>query len=271
MNPPRLVASLALAVVGGFFYFVTSTGYSPGLSHLGVGPSLVAAFSILCLVGAAVIALGSINMPIEEAGGPGMTYAAVFLGLFLAFASQFILFPVGCNLDAWPYNLTNVFHGCPASPEGVWSTTWPNALSSFVGVVSVTWGYGKMRSRNASLPALGLGLMISGFLLLVLGLSVGYTTSCPANGCAPLTASQWWSLFWPDVVADVIGIGLITAGLTITVTSWRSKGKRLTRSETNPSVPPSSGDQVDGSVQRRTHEPSEKTLTGFTGRMAHSA
>jgi hypothetical protein len=242
VNITRTLASLALAFVGSFFYFVSSIGYSPGFSHLGVGPSLIAAFSVLCLLGAAVIALESINMPNEEARVPEMAYAAVYLGLFLAFASQFIPFPVGCNLDAWPYNLTNVFHGCPAGPEGVWSTIWPNTLTTCVGVVLVTTGYGKTRSRDVSLPGLGLGLMISGFVLLVLGLSIGYTTFCPANGCPPLTASQWWSIFWPDVIADILGTTLIIAGLVL-IARWRSKDKWLIRSETSPSIPSSTSDQ----------------------------
>lgn len=234
VNLFRALASLALAIVGGVFFFLSSFGYTQGFSHLGVGPSLIASFSILCLLGAAVIAIGSINMTIEEARGPGMKYVVVYLGLFLAFASQFIPFPVGCNLDAWPYNLTNVFHGCPASPDGVWSTIWPNALTTCVGVLLVTMAYRKTGPRKISLPGLGLGMMISGFVLLVLGLSIGYTTSCPANGCAPLTASQWWSLFWPDVIADVLGTALLISGLMILIASWRSRAKWLFRSETIP-------------------------------------
>ncbi len=204
---------------------------------MGVGGSLIAAFSIICLIGAALIALGSINLLIEESHVSEMAYGAVLLGLCLAFASQFIPFPVGCYLDAWPYNLTNVHHGCPAGPDGVWSTIWPNVLTACVGVVLATWGYGKTRSRNARLPGLGLGLMISGFVLLVMGLSVGYTTMCPANGCAPLTASQWWSLFWPDVIVDMLGTGLMVAGLVILIASRRMKDTRLIQSETQQAVP----------------------------------
>ena len=226
VNPIRAIASLSLAFVGSFFYFISSSGYSPGFSHLGVGASLIAAFSTLCLLGAAAMALVSIKVPIGEVRAPEMAYVAVLLGLFLAFASQFIPFPAGCNLDAWPYNLANVSDGCPASPEGVWSTIWPNTLTTCIGVVLATTGYGKARQGNTSLPGLGLGLMISSFVLLVLGQSIGYTTFCPANGCAPLTASQWWALFWPNVIADVLGATLIVAGLVL-IARWRSKDRRL--------------------------------------------
>lgn len=233
----RALASLTLAIVGGTFFSLSSIGYSPGFYDLGAVGSFIAAISILCLIGAAVVAMGSINLPTEVARGPGIGYAAVVLGLCLAFASQFIPFPVGCYLDAWPYNLTNVHHGCPASPEGVWSTIWPNVLTACVGVMLTTWGYLKTRSRKAGLPALGLGLMISGLLLLLLGLSVGYTAMCPANGCPPLTASQWWSLFWPDVVADVLGTGLMAAGLVILIASRRMKDTQLIQSETHQALP----------------------------------
>jgi len=231
MSLLRTLAALALAIVGGFFFFLSSIGYSSGFSYPGVVSSIVAAFSILCLLGAAVIALGLIRTPIEEARVPEMTYAAVYLGLFLAFASQFIPFPVGCNLDAWPYNLTSVSHGCPASPVGVWSTIWPNALTACVGVLLVTMGFRKTRLRSVNLPGLGLGLMISGFLLLVWGFSIGYFTSCPANGCPPLTGSQWWSLFWPDVIAELLGVLCIVSGSTMLVKHWRPKGKQAIPSE----------------------------------------
>jgi hypothetical protein len=188
-------------------------------------------------LGASVVALRSFKGSNEDSHALQRTYGLVDLGFILAFASQFIPFPVGCNLDAWPYNLTNVFHGCPASPEGVWSTIWPNALSTCVGVVLVTTEYGKLRSRDAVLPGLGVGFMVSGFLLLIQGLTIGYFTSCPANGCLPLTAGQWWSLFWPDVVADTMGTALILAGSAILIMRWRLKAKQATPSEIGPLFP----------------------------------
>ena len=223
MNLSRALAVLALAVVGVFFFFVSGLGYSSGFSSEGLLLSFIASLSILSLLGAAVIALRSFRTPEEDSRASQTTIAAVYLGLFLAFAAPFILYPVGCNLDAWPYNLTNVFHGCPASPEGVWSTIWPNALTTCVGVLLVTTGYGRPRSRRAVLPGLGMGLIVSGFALLVWGLSIGYFTSCPANGCPPLTGSQWWSLFWPDVVADILGTVCMAAGSVILITSWQLK------------------------------------------------
>ena len=239
MNLIRALPVLALAVVGAFFFFVNGLGYSPGFPSESILLSFIGALSILCLIGASVVALRSFRTPDEVSHASQTTLAAVYLGLFLAFAALFIPFPVGCNLDAWPYNLTNVFHGCPADPEGWWSTMWPNALSTCMGVLLVTTGYGKLRSRNAVLPGLGMGLIVSGFALLVWGLSIGYFTSCPANGCPPLTGSQWWSLFWPDVVADILGIICMAAGLVILINSWRLKPERpvpsvLSHSSSNP-------------------------------------
>jgi len=227
VNLIRALAVLALAVVGAFFFFLSGLGYSSGFPSEGLLLSFIAALSILCLLGAAVVALRSFRTPEDDSQASQMTLAAVYLGFFLAFAALFIPFPVGCNLDAWPYNLTNVSHGCPASPEGVWSTIWPNALATCVGVLLVTAGYGKLRSRNAVLPGLGMGLIVSGFALLVWGLSIGYSTMCPANGCPPLTGSQWWSLFWPDVVADILGVVCMATGSVILITGWRSKPDSL--------------------------------------------
>ncbi len=155
--------------------------------------------------------------------------AAVYLGLFLAFAAQFIPSPVGCNLTS----------SCPADPMGAWSTIWPNVLSTCLGVVLLTTGYGRLRSRNGVLPGLGVGLVIGDFFVLVQGLTVGYTTSCPANGCLPLTASQWWSLFWPDVIADMLGTAFMIAGSAILIMRWRPKAQQAVASETSPTVPSS--------------------------------
>jgi len=235
VNLIRTLAVLALAIVGAFFFFVSGLGYSSGFASEGLLLSFIATLSILCLLGAAVVALRSFKAPGEDSHASQATLAAVYLGLFLVFAAMFIPFPVGCNLDAWPYNLTNVFHGCPASPEGVWSTIWPNALTTCVGVLLVTAGYGKLRSKDAALPGLGMGLIVSGFALLVWGLSIGYFTSCPANGCAPLTGSQWWSLFWPDVVADILGVVCMAAGSVVLITSWRLKPIRPIPSVLSPS------------------------------------
>jgi hypothetical protein len=221
VNLIRPLAILALAVVGAFFFFASGLGYSSGFPSESLLLSFIGSLSIFSLLGAAVIGLMSFRMPAGDSPASQMALATVYLGLFLAFAAPFIPFPTGCNLDAWPYNLTNVFHGCPASPEGVWSTIWPNALTTCVGVLLVTTGYGRLRSRKAVLPGLGMGLIVSGFALLVWGLSIGYFTSCPAGGCPPLTGSEWWSLFWPDVVADILGVVCMAAGSVILIASWR--------------------------------------------------
>jgi len=223
VNLRRLIAVLVLAAVGAFFFFLSGFAYAGGFPSGGFELTFIADVSVLCLLGASVIALMSFKNPDKVSHRSKMTYATLFLGLFLVLVAFLIPFPVGCNLDAWPYNLTNVSHGCPASPEGAWSTIWPNALTTCFGVILVTSVYGRLRSRNAVIPGLGMGLIVSGFLLLVWGLSIGYSTSCPGNGCPPLTGSQWWSLFWPDVTAEIMGVLCMVAG---TVILFASRGSR---------------------------------------------
>ena len=145
-----------------------------------------------------------------DSSGKRVGIVAAAFGVILALSAQFIVFPVGCNIGT----------SCPASPGGVWSTIWPNVLTLNLGFVLVGWGFGASRSGRLSLPGLGIGWILGGIVLLMLGLLIGYSTWCPASGCPPLTSGGWWSLFWPDVIADSLGVLLIIGGSLLVKLRW---------------------------------------------------
>src|SRR5207245_7827494 len=142
--------------------------------------------------------------------------AELILGASLIVSSFLVVFPVGCNIAS----------SCPASPFGWWSTFWPNVLAFVVGMMVAAWGLAA-RSTRQPLQALGAALVIDGTIMITLGYSVGYETHCPANGCPPLTAGQWWSLFWPDVIAGVLGVVLIAAGFALILVSRRERPEQV--------------------------------------------
>lgn len=136
------------------------------------------------------------------------------LGVVGILLAPFIPFPVGCNLQLLPYNLTNVSFGCPASPIGTWSTIWPNVLLLDLGLVFASIGLASRKPDRSPVVGAGMGLITGGLLFIAFGYSSGYLTTCPPYGCLPLTSAEWWSLFWPNVLAKIIGTGQIAAGIT---------------------------------------------------------
>ncbi len=216
----RKLAFVAL-VAGGVFLFLPYAGwYRQGT---GFPPpiwiSLIAASGILCLLIASGVVLTSYkdaDHPVRETGpvqaesnGPRVAIVAAAFGFVLALSAPFIVFPVGCNTAP-----------CYMNPQGAWSTIWPNVLTLDLGFVLVAWGWGASRSRRLSLPGLGIGWVLGGIALLMLGLLIGYSTGCPVNGCPPLTTSEWWSLFWPDVIADSLGVLLVFVGSLLVIVRW---------------------------------------------------
>lgn len=140
--------------------------------------------------------------------------ALLVIGSILLLSSILVVYPVGRSA---PNN-----NGCPQDPEWWWLTRWPNVLSFDMGVVLAVTGLGSVRMRRGKgsqffffppLAPLGYSLIASGVVLLLLGQMVSYVTHCPANGCPPLTQAQWWSLFWPNVIADALGSMLIVSGV----------------------------------------------------------
>ena len=144
-----------------------------------------------------------------ELNGSRVAIAAAAFGFALALSATFIVFPVACNTAP-----------CYMNPQGAWSTIWPNVLTIDLGFVLVAWGWGVSRSRRLSLPGLGIGSIQSGIVLLMFGHLIGYTMFCPANGCPSLTLSGWLSLFWPDVIAESLGVLLIVVGSLLVLLRW---------------------------------------------------
>jgi hypothetical protein len=218
----RILASVTLVAAGVFVLFVYAGWYSGGG---GLYPSpfvtAIADLGVLCLLIASRVVLTSYRAASDPVSGPTpgqadsngqrrRTTKVLVFGFVLALSALFIPFPVGCNFAP----------SCSMSPEGAWSTIWPNILTLNLGFVLVSWAWGVSRSRRLSLPGLGMGMILGGIVLLMLGLRISYATMCGGNGCPPLTASEWWSLFWPDVIAGSLGFLLIVAGSFLMVFRW---------------------------------------------------
>ena len=217
----RKLASVMLVAAGAFVLFLYADFYAGGGGlYLPLWASAFADIGILCLLIASRVVLTSYKDTSRSISEPSLGRAdpngsrrgipASVIGFILALSALFIPFPVGCNFAS----------GCVMSPEGAWSTIWPNILTLNVGFVLVSWGWGVRRSGRLSLPGLGMGMILGGIVLLILGLRISYTTMCPTNGCLPLTASGWWSLFWPDVIAGSLGFLLIVAGSFLVAFRW---------------------------------------------------
>ncbi len=207
----RLLGAPLPAVIGSLLIFSSGAGYGIGFPHINTGLATLTSLGIICLIAAAFAIVWWSEEGLPSPPNPSRYYGVMLLGFAMILSGQFVALPVGCNLA----------NSCPGNPEGTWSTIWPNALFTFAGVVMVAWGFGKARSGGSQLVGLGLGMAIGGFILLTSGLSIGYITHCPANGCPPLTMNQWWALFWPDVIAEVSGAVCIVAGLTLATLGLR--------------------------------------------------
>ena len=219
----RDIASIALAGVGVYFLLTSESWYQGG----GIPPPLPPAVALMRMAGVASLILAfavALRTPREsslvKSAPPARTSASRFisgteliLGASLVVSSFFVVYPAGCNVAS----------SCPASPFGWWSTFWPNVLAFVVGMMVAAWGLAAARSMRLPLQALGAAFVIDGIVLITLGYSVGYFTWCPANGCPPLTAGQWWSIFCPDVMAGVLGVVLIAAGFALIFVSRRGK------------------------------------------------
>jgi len=79
-----------------------------------------------------------------------------------------------------------------------------------------------------------MGLIMGGLVLIAFGSSFGYMTTCPAFGCPPLTSAQWWSLFWPNVLAKIIGASQIVVGSVACFIALRRQRAALSLSVTTP-------------------------------------
>jgi hypothetical protein len=191
---------------GGFFFplfIFTATFGVPGIICMLVSSRLV---STSYKISDRSVGEGK---PLEgDPGGPKIGRFVPALGIVLALSSLFIIFPIGCYVAS-----------CPADSAGAWATIWPNVLTLGAGLFLTGWGGYARRSPKRSLAGVAIGGISWGVVVLALGLQIGYSTSCLANGCPPLTLGQWWSLFWPDLIADSLGLVLILAG-SILLLRW---------------------------------------------------
>ncbi len=217
----QAAAASILAIFGALLIFLSGAGYTTGFPQIGLALALTTSFGIFCLLAASFIVIGWSQKVSPSSTGLNRFYGVLLLGFVLILSGQFSPFPVGCNVG----------NSCPADPVGAWSTIWPNELVTFIGAVSATWGFCKLRSSASQLIGIGPGLAVGGFLVLVLGLSIGYMTSCPANGCPPLTADQRWAVFWQDVIAEWIGAVCIVAGLITTALGFQRSHHTSSHSE----------------------------------------
>jgi hypothetical protein len=83
-----------------------------------------------------------------------------------------------------------------------------------IGLVFASIGLASAKPDRSPIVGAGMGLLMGGLVLIAFGSSFTYMTNCPENGCLPLTSAQWWSLYWPNVLAKIIGAGQMVVGGT---------------------------------------------------------
>jgi hypothetical protein len=227
-----LVALIALVGVGAFLLHGVGIGLLPASM-----PSLWSPFMLagaLCLLAAAYAGVLLVRTTGDQSR---RSYGSlIWPGIALVVLAPFLPFPVGCNLQT-VFNTSLVSHGCPASPYGSWSTVWPNVLILDLGLILTGLCLAERRSDGSPLAGLGMGLIMSGIVLIAFGSSFSYIMFCPANGCAPLTGGAWWSLFWPNVVAESLGAILIVVGCAAVFVAWHRSLSANQRRLTAPAIP----------------------------------
>ena len=228
-----LVAVIALVAVGAFLLH----GFGIALLPASI-PSIWSPFMLagaLCLLAAAYA--GVLLVRTTRGQSRRSPRALIWPGIAMVLLSPFLPFPVGCNLQT-VFNTSLVSHGCPASPYGSWSTVWPNVLVLDLGLILTGLCLAERRSDGSPLAGLGMGSMMSGIVLIAFGSSFSYIMFCPANGCAPLTGGAWWSLFWPNVVAESLGAILIVVGCAAVFVAWHRSLSANPQRLTVPTKPP---------------------------------
>lgn len=198
-----LVASTVLATLGTFLMYGVGQALLPASMPSTFSPFMSA--GAICLLAAAYA--GVLLVTVNDRGSRKGLGLLASPGLALVLLAPFLPFPVGCN----------VWSGCPMSPYGTWSTVWPNMLVLSSGLVLASVGFAAMMPQRSPAVGAGTGMIMSGLALVAFGYSFGYMTSCAANGCLPLTTADWWSLYWPNVLAISSGwILIISGGVAVT-------------------------------------------------------
>jgi hypothetical protein len=197
------VAFVALFVLGAFLLRVVAGSLTSVPSLFSY---LFMSVGALCLLSAEYV--GTVSLKVtpsparvhpERTGLTPTRLTAV--GVAMALLGPFVFLPIGCNTGQ-----------CTMDPTGTWSTIWPNVLVLELGLVLAGLGMAERRPERLRLAGLGFGLIVGGVALLILGSVYSLFTFCPVNGCPPLTGSAWWSVFWPNVVAQSLGAVLVAAG-----------------------------------------------------------
>jgi hypothetical protein len=205
-----IVALLALVVFAALGTFLM---YGVAGSMLLSMPSEDSPFVLagaICLLAAAYS--GVVLLRVNNATSWKKLTVVTSLGILITVLAPLIPFPVGCNLQTWFNSTPNISHGCPADPFGTWSTVWPNILLLDIGLVFASIGFASAKPDRSPVVGTGMGLIMGGLVLIAFGSSSGYITMCPMNGCPPLTSAEWWSLYWPNILAQAIGAGQIIVG-----------------------------------------------------------
>jgi hypothetical protein len=235
-----LVAVIALVAVGVFLLYAvgSGTGFVPISLPSTWSPFMLA--GALCLLAAAYAGV----LLVRTTGGQSRRShsSVIWLGIAMVLLAPFLPFPVGCNLQT-VFNTSHASLGCPASPYGSWSTVWPNVLILDLGLILTGLCLAERRSDGSPLAGLGMGSIMSGIVLIAFGSSFSGITACTAIGCGTLTGGAWWSLFWPNVLAESLGAILIVVGCVTVFLAWHrsvsAKPAALSRaSETASSLKP---------------------------------
>lgn len=223
-----LVAVIALVVVGAFLLYAVGMALLPASMPSFWSPFMLA--GALCLLAAAYAGVRLVRTTGSQSRKS--RGSLIWLGIAMVLLAPFLPFPVGCNLQM-VFNTSHVSHGCPASPFGSWSTVWPNVLILDLGLILSGIGLAERRSDGAPLAGLGMGSIMNGIVFIAFGSSFSYVTTCPADGCAPLTGGAWWSLFWPNVVAESLGAILIVFGYAAVFLAWHRTQRNSMHGETH--------------------------------------
>lgn len=222
-------ALIAFAALGTFLMWGVGEGMLADSMPSFFSPFMLA--GAICLLAAAYF--GVVLLKVRDAVSWKKLTVVTSVGVFVTVLAPFIPFPVGCNLQTW-FNHTNVSHGCSASPIGTWSTVWPNVLLLDIGLVFASIGLASAKPNRSPAVGAGMGLMVGGLILIAFGSSFSYMTMCPANGCPPLTSAEWWSMFWPNVLAKIVGAGQTVAGTAACFIALRTQRAALPQAVTTP-------------------------------------
>jgi hypothetical protein len=203
-----LLPLVAFAALGTFLMYGMGSAMLASSMPSEDSPFMLA--GAVCLLAAAYS--GVVLVRVRDAASWKKLTLVTSLGMVITVVAIFTPFPVGCNLQTWFNPHPNISSGCAADPIGTWSTIWPNVLLLEIGLVFASIGLASAKPDRSPVVGAGMGLIMGGLVLIAFGSSFSYMTMCPEGGCRPLTSGQWWSLFWPNVLAQIVGASQIVIG-----------------------------------------------------------